>query len=130
MFVEKCFFFFSGKISYVIGGWKNYTRCIVIRIIWYSIEDIIETLRYIVIAGAHLQAELFILRLSRNSGVLGLAGMAFISQLFSTDPDFNGETSDYHGTLLVRPLLEFSKEDLYKVSHVHLYSYLCQRSFI
>ncbi|CAN1125187.1 hypothetical protein LINPERHAP2_LOCUS2769 [Linum perenne] len=31
-----------------------------------------------------MQAELLILRLSRSSGVLGLAGMAFTSQLFSS----------------------------------------------
>ncbi|XP_016506151.1 uncharacterized protein LOC107823950 isoform X1 [Nicotiana tabacum] len=60
------------------------------------------------------QAELFILRLSRNSGVLGLAGMAFVSQLFCTCPDLSAEASG-EGILLVRPLLEFSKEDMYKI---------------
>ncbi|GFP90462.1 trna(ile)-lysidine synthase [Phtheirospermum japonicum] len=61
------------------------------------------------------QAELFILRLSRNSGVLGLAGMAFISQMFAEFPDFSVEGSNAHGMLLVRPLLEFSKEDMYDI---------------
>ncbi|KAG5577958.1 hypothetical protein H5410_058092 [Solanum commersonii] len=60
------------------------------------------------------QAELFILRLSRNSGVLGLAGMAFVSELFSTCPDLSAEASS-NGLLLVRPLLELPKEDMYKI---------------
>ncbi|GMP59849.1 hypothetical protein CsSME_00022957 [Camellia sinensis var. sinensis] len=41
--------------------------------------------------------------------------MAFISQLYSTYPTFNGEASNNHGILLVRPLLELSKEDMYKI---------------
>ncbi|XP_073110569.1 uncharacterized protein [Elaeis guineensis] len=61
------------------------------------------------------QAELLILRLSRNSGVLGLAGMAFVSQLFATQIKCFGENSDGDGILLVRPMLEFSKDDMYKI---------------
>lgn len=61
------------------------------------------------------QAELFILRLSRNSGVLGLAGMAFSSQLFPTLPLSTDKSSKIPGIILVRPLLDFSKEDLYKI---------------
>ncbi|XP_020097678.1 uncharacterized protein LOC109716565 [Ananas comosus] len=61
------------------------------------------------------QAELLILRLSRGSGVLGLAGMAFISQLFPTHLRCSSESPSSNGILLVRPMLEFSKEDMYKI---------------
>lgn len=61
------------------------------------------------------QAELFILRLSRNSGVLGLAGTPFTSQIFPMHTHSYCEVPANGGVLLVRPLLEFSKEDMYKI---------------
>ncbi|XP_045789952.1 uncharacterized protein LOC123884783 isoform X1 [Trifolium pratense] len=61
------------------------------------------------------QAELFILRLSRNSGVLGLAGTPFTSQIFPMQTRSYCEVPENQGILLVRPLLDFSKEDMYKI---------------
>lgn len=64
-----------------------------------------------------MQAELFVLRLSRNSGVLGLAGTAFVSQLFAPNLKYDGDNFSRYGVILVRPMLEFSKDDMYKVNH-------------
>ncbi|KAL6888126.1 hypothetical protein ACP4OV_009152 [Aristida adscensionis] len=61
------------------------------------------------------QAELFVLRLSRNSGVLGLAGTAFVSQLFAPNLKYDGENFRRYSILLVRPMLDFSKDDMYKI---------------
>ncbi|KAL8160085.1 hypothetical protein V2J09_001622 [Rumex salicifolius] len=61
------------------------------------------------------QAELFILRLSRNSGVLGLAGMAFTSRLYPALPLSYEDSSKNQGIILVRPLLDLTKEDLYEI---------------
>ena len=72
-----------------------------------------------------MQAELFVLRLSRNSGVLGLAGTAFVSQLFASNVKYDGEKFRQYGILLVRPMLDFSKNDMYKVSlNITIYTVL------
>lgn len=77
-----------------------------------------------------MQAELFVIRLSRNSGILGLAGMPFTSQIFSAHTHSHTEVSRNYGILLVRPLLDFSKEDMYKVSAIELCYYLLYYKFL
>lgn len=56
------------------------------------------------------------MRLARCSGIIGLAGMAFVSHFYSRRPTSKNRT----GLLLVRPLLQFSKQDLYAVCPIIL----------
>lgn len=70
----------------------------------------------IFVVGNLHQAELFMMRLARSSGIIGLAGMAFVSHFHSRRPTSTNHT----GLLLVRPLLHFSKQDLYAVCPIIL----------
>lgn len=70
---------------------------------------------YYYVGNLH-QTELFMMRLARSSGIIGLAGMAFVSHFYSRRPTSTNQT----GLLLVRPLLQFSKQDLYAVCPIIL----------
>lgn len=56
------------------------------------------------------------MRLARNSGIIGLAGMASVSHFYSRRPTSKDQT----GLLLVRPLLQLCKQDLYTVRPIIL----------
>jgi sensor histidine kinase YesM len=67
------------------------------------------------------------MRLARSSGIVGLAGMAFVSHFYSRRPTSKNQL----GLLLVRPLLQFSKQDLYTVRPIilfYLFIYFLKRS--
>ena len=62
-----------------------------------------------------MQAELFVIRLSRHSGLAGLAGIPLASDILRCMPElFNGKDVVVR-TRLVRPLLHFRKSDLQQV---------------
>ncbi|MCO5564534.1 hypothetical protein L7F22_018196 [Adiantum nelumboides] len=74
----------------------------------------------VLLTAHHLddQIELFIIRFTRHSGLAGLAGMPFISSMYRCIPEYSGDDV-IHSLLLVRPLLDLSKNDLYKVCEIH-----------
>ena len=62
-----------------------------------------------------MQAELFVIRLSRHSGLAGLAGIPLASDMFRCMPEFFNGKDVVARTRLVRPLLNFRKSDLQQV---------------
>ena len=72
-----------------------------------------------------MQVELFIIRLSRYSGLAGLAGMPLLSDMFRIMPEYDRKQVVVR-TQLVRPLLDFRKSDLLQVLPFSI-PVMCQR---
>ena len=62
-----------------------------------------------------MQAELFVIRLSRHSGLAGLAGIPLASDMLRCMPEFFNGKDVVVRTRVVRPLLHFTKSDLQQV---------------